>query len=115
MKRLAALLAALAFAFTGAALAKEEPKKADAAKAAPAKAAKQIDINSASAKELMTLKGIGEARAADIIKGRPYTGKDQLVDKKIIPESVYADIKEQIIAHQAAAKKTDAKKEAAKK
>ena len=58
----------------------------------------------------MRLKGIGEARATDIIKGRPYKGKDELVEKKIIPESVYADIKDEIIANQAAAK--PAKKEA---
>ena len=33
--------------------------------------AEQIDINRAKADELMTLKGISEARAAAIIKGRP--------------------------------------------
>ena len=60
----------------------------------------QIDINRAKAEELMTLKGIGEARAAAIIKGRPYARKDELVQKKIIPESVYNDIKDRIIAKQ---------------
>ena len=59
-----------------------------------------IDINRAKAEELMTLKGIGEARAAAIIKGRPYARKDELVQKKIIPESVYKDIKDKIIAKQ---------------
>ena len=59
-----------------------------------------IDINRAKAEELMTLKGIGEARAAAIIKGRPYARKDELVQKKIIPESVYNDIKDKIIAKQ---------------
>ena len=59
-----------------------------------------IDINRAKAEELMTLKGIGEARAAAIIKGRPYARKDELVLKKIIPESVYNDIKDKIIAKQ---------------
>jgi DNA uptake protein ComE-like DNA-binding protein len=48
----------------------------------------------------MTLKGIGEARATAIIKGRPYARKDELVQKKIIPESVYNDIKDQIVAKQ---------------
>lgn len=60
----------------------------------------QIDINRAKADELMTLKGIGEARAAAIIKGRPYARKDELVQKKIIPESVYNEIKDKIIAKQ---------------
>jgi DNA uptake protein ComE-like DNA-binding protein len=59
-----------------------------------------IDINRAKADELMTLKGIGEARAAAIIKGRPYARKDDLVKKKIDPESVYNEIKDRIIAKQ---------------
>jgi competence protein ComEA len=63
-----------------------------------------IDINSATEAQLRTLDGIGEARAAAIIKGRPYRGKNELVDKKIVPESVYEGIKEKIIARQAPAK-----------
>ena len=59
-----------------------------------------IDINRASAGDLMGLKGIGPARAEDIIKGRPYARKDELVQKKIISESVYEGIKDQIIARQ---------------
>ena len=81
-------------------------------KAEPAKA-ELIDLNSADAKMLMTLKGIGEATADKIIKGRPYSGKDDLVKKKIITEKLYGDIKEQVIAKQAAKdapKKDDKKK-----
>ena len=48
----------------------------------------------------MTLKGIGEARSKAIIKGRPYARKDELVQKNIIPQSVYDKIKDQIIAKQ---------------
>ncbi len=59
-----------------------------------------LDINSASAADLQALPGIGDKRAADIIKNRPYKGKDELVQKKIIPEGVYAKIKGQIIAKQ---------------
>jgi competence protein ComEA len=59
-----------------------------------------VDINRASAAELMALKGVGEARAKAIIKGRPYARKDELVQKKIVPQSVYEGIKDQIIARQ---------------
>lgn len=67
---------------------------------AQAKSGEIIDINRAKAEELMSLKGIGEARAKAIIKGRPYKRKDELVQKNIVPESVYDGIKDQIIAKQ---------------
>ncbi len=80
---------------------KPEAGKPEAGKPeAPADKAALIDINSASAQELSQLKGIGEARSAAIVKGRPYRGKDDLVHKKIIPEAVYADIKDRIVARQ---------------
>lgn len=59
-----------------------------------------IDINRASAEELMTLKGIGEVRASNIIYGRPYARKDELVKRGIVPYAVYDSIKNQIIARQ---------------
>jgi type II secretory pathway component PulK len=61
-----------------------------------------IDINRATAEELMTMKGIGEARAKAIIKGRPYARKDDLVRKKVVPLSIYDDIKDKIVAKQSA-------------
>jgi DNA uptake protein ComE-like DNA-binding protein len=78
---------------------KADAKKAEAPKAEAPKAA-LMDINSASEKELATLKGIGDVRAKAIVKHRPYKGKDELVQKKIIPQGVYDDIKDQIIAKQ---------------
>ena len=59
-----------------------------------------IDINSAPKDQLDVLPGIGPARADAIIKGRPYNGKDDLVQKKIIPQNVYNGIKDKIIARQ---------------
>ena len=76
-----------------------------AAKAAPvttgaAKQVELIDINSATEAQLSTLPGIAKARSEAIIKGRPYKGKDELLSKKIVPENVYNDIKDKIIAKQ---------------
>ncbi len=67
---------------------------------AAAQAAALIDINSAAKADLEGLKGVGPARADAIIKGRPYKGKDELLAKKIVPENVYKDIKDKIIAKQ---------------
>ncbi len=65
-----------------------------------AQAAALLDINSASKADLDALPGIGAARSDAIIKGRPYKGKDDLVNKKIIPQNVYDGIKDKIIAKQ---------------
>jgi DNA uptake protein ComE-like DNA-binding protein len=127
MRRILQLLAIALASFglaAGSALAqkaeapKADAKKTEAPKAEPKKEEKKaepMDINSASEKELATLKGIGDARAKAIVKGRPYKGKDDLVHKKIIPESVYNDIKDQIIAKQDTAKAAEPKKAEPKK
>ena len=59
-----------------------------------------VDINTASAKDLAKLPGLDEAKADAIVKGRPYKGKDELVQKKIVPETVFAQIKDQITVKQ---------------
>lgn len=63
-----------------------------------------IDINTATAAELDKLPGIGTARAQAIIANRPYKGKDDLVQRKIVPQNVYNEIKDKIVARQGSAK-----------
>lgn len=70
-----------------------------AATTTPSQAA-LIDINSASKDQLDSLPQIGGARADTIIKGRPYKGKNELVEKKIIPQNAYDVIKDRIVARQ---------------
>jgi competence protein ComEA len=76
------------------------PKAATESKMAPAPKAELLDINSATAEQLDALPGIGKAYSAAIIKGRPYKGKDELVQKNIVPQATYDKIKDKVIAKQ---------------
>lgn len=59
-----------------------------------------LDINTATKDDLEKLAGIGVAYSQKIIAGRPYTRKDELVTKKVVPQPTYDKIKDKIIAKQ---------------
>jgi DNA uptake protein ComE-like DNA-binding protein len=74
--------------------AAKAPAKADSAKHA------LVDINTASADELRAIPGIGDTYSKKIVDGRPYKRKDELVQKKVVPQATYDKIKDHIIAKQ---------------
>lgn len=90
---------------------KAPAKTDDKAPAKTAPKAAELDLNTATEKELAALPGIGDAIAKKIVAGRPYTKKDQLISKKIVTQAVYDKFKDAVIAKQAdATPKTDAVK-----
>ena len=62
---------------------------------AAAKGETKIDINSASADELTSLNGVGEATAKKIIAGRPYASVDDLA-KAGVSKSTITKIRSQV-------------------
>jgi DNA uptake protein ComE-like DNA-binding protein len=58
-----------------------------------------LDINTATAAQLKALPGMGDAYATRIIAGRPYTAKNQLTMRGILPAAAYEQIKALIVAH----------------
>src|ERR1700678_1973057 len=87
-----ALLIAVVPAFTLPSHAAAQAPKPAASAAAP------LDINTATPDQLKAFNGIGDAYAKRIIDGRPYTAKNQLVTRGILPQATYNKIKDQIIA-----------------
>ncbi len=77
------------------------------AAAAPAQPATPlIDLNTASRDDLMNLEGIGEVRADAIIRARPFKAKTELVERRLIPESLYDKIADKVMARPPAAAPT---------
>jgi competence protein ComEA len=57
-----------------------------------------VDLNSATPEQLQELPGITEEYAQKIIDGRPYANKTDLIKKKVIPQPLYSQIADRVIA-----------------
>jgi competence protein ComEA len=64
----------------------------------PSANGQSVDLNSASKKDLAALPGVGPHYAQSIIDGRPYSSKEDLLKKKVIPQATYDKIQNQINA-----------------
>jgi competence protein ComEA len=109
-RKLMAQIAVLCFALSlvgGLAVGQAKPAASSNATAAKP-ATEKLDINSATQDQLKELPGVGDAYSQKIIDGRPYRAKNELVQKKIVPQATYDKIKDMIIAKQSkTAAKTD--------
>jgi competence protein ComEA len=76
-----------------------QPKNTDAAESDASKFPEtnsKVSINTATAKQLMDLKGIGEKRAADIIAGRPYDAVSDLLERGVLSKALFESLEESL-------------------
>jgi hypothetical protein len=62
-----------------------------------------LDLNTATPAQLLSLPSMGKVYVDRIVAGRPYTAKNQLVTRGVLPAATYQRIKDRIVAHRATA------------
>lgn len=58
-----------------------------------------LDLNTATAAQLAALPGMGPVYAQRVLAARPYSAKNQLVTRGVLPRSAYEQIQSRIVAH----------------
>ena len=56
-----------------------------------------VDLNNASDASLRGLAGISAQRARAIVNGRPYAAAEELVNRKILPNAVFSNIRDRLV------------------
>ena len=81
------------------AAAHSQPRAEEPSKPAPARPAgtPEYVLNSATRQQLLSVYGIGPVLADRIIQNRPYAAAYDVVEKGIIPESIFAQLKKQLL------------------
>lgn len=74
------------------------PHESQKTKAIPPPEAR-VDINHASADNLLKVPGMTPSWAGRIVRFRPYRTKQDLLDHGVLPSDVYDRVKDYIIAH----------------
>ena len=115
-RRLLSLAALLTVTLSGAAAAAQAKPSVPVSRsvtqksvtAAPAATGEPVDLNTATPEQLKAIPGIGDAFAKRIIDGRPYTMKNQLTQRGILPQATYDKVKDSVVARRPASAKAAA-------
>lgn len=63
---------------------------------APRQAQIGLDLNNCSREELLTVRGIDDDMAERILDNRPYRSKFDLLNRLVVPESVYNELRSKV-------------------
>ncbi len=75
-----------------------DPQRAPPTEARGETSTEPLDLNTAAAEQLRALPGMGETYARRIVEGRPYTAKNQLVTRGVLPAGAYQAIRDHVVA-----------------
>jgi DNA uptake protein ComE-like DNA-binding protein len=64
----------------------------------PSANGQMVDLNSSSKKDLAALPGVGPHFAQSIIDARPFSSKEDLLKKKVVPQATYNKIRDRVTA-----------------